>query len=181
MKLLQKRSTLPPRRAKSQETPTLDQQSGQLLGYLDALFQRLVLPRQPVEPAPECSREEIRALILLGSNGRMIMSDFAAALGVPLSTATHTVDRLVDKVLVVRKRSDEDRRVVEVEISDVGKKLQAAFRSKRQGVARSWLAALSPGERRTFLELMEKITLRAKPEPESDETDSQAPKERHLP
>ena len=146
--------------------PSLDQQSGQLLGYLDALFQRLVLPRQPVEPALECSREEIRALILLGSNERMIMSDFAAALGVPLSTATHTVDRLVNKELVVRNRRDADRRVVEVEMSDHGLKLQEAFRAKRQGMARSWLAALSPAEREIFLELMAKITLRAKPEPE---------------
>jgi DNA-binding MarR family transcriptional regulator len=163
MQLLHKRSTAP-RKASSKDAPTLDQQSGQLLGYLDALSHRLVLPRQPVEPARECSREEIRALILLGSNGRMIMSDFAGALGVPLSTATHTVDRLVNKVLVVRNRRDEDRRVVEVEMSENGKKLQAAFRSKRQGMARSWLAALSPGEREIFLELMAKITLRAEPE-----------------
>ena len=165
MQILQKRS-IAERGRSPRETPSLEQQSGQLLGYLDALFQRLVLPRQPVEPALECSREEIRALILLGSSGRMIMSDFAEALGVPLSTATHTVDRLVNKVLVVRNRRDEDRRVVEVEMSDHGRKLQAAFRSKRQGVARSWLAALSPGEREIFLELMGKITLRAKPVPE---------------
>jgi DNA-binding MarR family transcriptional regulator len=157
---------MPRSRGPSKQSSTLDQQSGQLLGYLDALFQRLVLPRQPVEPALDCSREEIRALILLGSSGRMIMSDFAAGLGVPLSTATHTVDRLVDKVLVVRNRRDEDRRVVEVEMSENGKKLQQAFRCKRQGVARSWLAALRPEEREIFLELMSKITLRAEPEPE---------------
>jgi DNA-binding MarR family transcriptional regulator len=157
---------MPRSRASSKDVPTLDQQSGQLLGYLDALFQRLVLPRQPMETALECSREEIRALILLGSSGRMIMSDFAAGLSVPLSTATHTVDRLVDKVLVVRNRRDEDRRVVEVGMSENGRKLQSAFRGKRQGVARSWLAALSPEERGIFLDLMAKITLRAKPEPE---------------
>jgi DNA-binding MarR family transcriptional regulator len=165
MQLLHKRSTAPRPRALSKNPPTLDQQSGQLLGCLDALFQRLVLPRQPLQPAQDCSREEIRALILLGSNGSMIMSDFAGALGVPLSTATHTVDRLVIKDLVVRNRRDEDRRVVEVEMSENGRKLQAAFRGKRQGMARSWLAALSPGEREIFLELMAKITLRAEPEP----------------
>jgi DNA-binding MarR family transcriptional regulator len=159
MQLLHKRSTPPRSRPSSKDAPTLDQQSGQLVGYLDTLMQRLVLPRQPAEEAVECSREEIRALILLGSSGRMIMSDFAGALGVPLSTATHTVDRLVDKVLVVRNRRDEDRRVVEVEMSENGKKLQDAFRGKRQGMARSWLAVLSQGEREIFLELMAKITL----------------------
>jgi DNA-binding MarR family transcriptional regulator len=148
-------------------TTSLEKQSGQLLGYLDALFQRLVLPRQPAAgPDLECSREEIRAMILLASRGRTIMSDFAEALGVPLSTATHTIDRLVYKGLAVRSRSEEDRRVVQVEMSEHGKKLQAAFRIKRQAVARSWLAPLCPGERAAFLELMAKITLRAKPGPD---------------
>jgi len=145
----------------------LDRQSGQLLGYLDALFQRLVLPRQQAEqPQVECSREEIRALIRLGTSGRMIMSDLAAALGVPLSTATHTVDRLVDKGLAVRNRSEQDRRVVQVEMSERGKAVQAMLRSKHQAMARSWLAPLSPAERDNFLELMAKISARARPESE---------------
>jgi len=145
----------------------LDRQSGQLLGYLDALFQRLVVQRQPAEsPSVECSREEMRALIRLGSSGPMIMSDLAAGLGVPLSTATHTVDRLVEKGLAVRSRSEEDRRVVQVEMSERGKAVQALLRSKHQAMARSWLAPLSPSERETFLDLMAKISARAKPESE---------------
>lgn len=108
----------------------------------------------------------MRALIRLGSSGTMIMSDLASALGVPLSTATHTVDRLVEKSLVVRSRSDQDRRVVQVEMSEQGKALQATLRSKHRAMARSWLAPLSPGEREKFLELMAKISARAKPESE---------------
>jgi DNA-binding MarR family transcriptional regulator len=139
MQLLQKRSTL-------------ERQSGQLLGYLDALFRRLVLPRQTAdEPNLDCSREEIRALILLGASGRTIMSDFAGELGVPLSTATHTIDRLVAKGLVIRVRSEQDRRVVQVEMSDLGKGVQTALRARHQAMARSWLAPLSPAEREAFL------------------------------
>jgi DNA-binding MarR family transcriptional regulator len=156
MQLLQKRSTL-------------EMQSGQLLGYLDALFRRLVLPRQSAEePGFECSREEIRALILLRTSGRAIMSDFAGELGVPLSTATHTIDRLVRKGLVVRVRSERDRRVVQVEMSDVGKAFQTALRTRHQAMARSWLTPLSPAEREAFLNLMAKIAQPAKiakPEP----------------
>jgi DNA-binding MarR family transcriptional regulator len=152
MQLLQKRSTL-------------ERQSGQLLGYLDALFRRLVLLRQPAlpglgtdEPGLECSREEMRALILLGSRGRSIMSDFAGELGVPLSTATHTIDRLVSKGLVVRVRSEQDRRVVLVEMSEIGQAFQTALRSRHHAMARGWLTPLSPAERETFLGLMAKIT-----------------------
>ena len=119
------------------------------------------------EPQFEISREEIRALIILDSeNPRVTMSSLADALGVPLSTATHTVDRLVAKRLVERKRSEEDRRVVEVEMSAYGRELQESFRGKRRLVAKSWLEPLSPKERDIFLELMAKITLLAKPAPE---------------
>jgi DNA-binding MarR family transcriptional regulator len=153
MQLLQKRSSI-------------ERQSGQLLGYLDALFRRLVLPRQASEdPGFDCSREEIRALILLRSRESVIMSDVAAELSVPLSTATHTVDRLVNKGLVVRTRSEKDRRVVQVELSDAGRSFQNALRARHQAMARSWLEPLSASERDSFLHLMAKITEGARPQP----------------
>lgn len=147
--------------------PSLDRQSGELLGYLDALFRRLMLPRKSSEePSLELSREEIRALIILDSAGSMMMSGLAEALDVPLSTATHTVDRLVTKGLAVRHRSEQDRRIVQVEMSGYGKKLQDVFRDKRRVMARSWLEPLSAPERENFLALMSKITRLAKPSSE---------------
>jgi len=148
-----------------QKGNNIERQSGQLLGYLDALFRRLILPRQPAEePGFECSREEMRALIMLRSAGRTIMTDFATDLGVPLSTATHTIDRLVRKGLVMRVRSEQDRRVVQVEMSQRGLEFQTALRSRHEAMARSWLAPLSPSERQDFLKLMSKIAENAKPE-----------------
>src|SRR5258708_1374719 len=129
--------------ATSGPTP-LDRQSDQLLGYLDALFRKLMLPRKTdEEPALDCSRDELRVLMILHSAQRIIMSDLAEAIGTPVSTATHTVDRLVTRGLVVRNRSDEDRRVVRVELSENGKRLQETFRLKRGAMARSWLEPLS--------------------------------------
>ena len=130
----------------------------------------MVLQRRSEEedPAPpEVSREEIRAMVILGTKGKMIMSSLAEALGVPLSTATHTVDRLVAKGLAVRSRSDEDRRIVQVEMSELGRQLQDAHRAKQREMARSWLMPLSPGEREIFLELMDKITRLAQPQTET--------------
>ena len=159
---------LPPRTIANDAASPLDRQSSQLVGYLDELFHRMMLQRKcDEEPAPEVSREEVRAMIILNSAGKIIMSSLAEALGVPLSTATHTVDRLVAKGLAVRNRSEEDRRVVQVEMSELGKRLQAAYRVKRGEMARSWLAPLSPGEREIFLELMDKITRLAVPAPEA--------------
>jgi DNA-binding MarR family transcriptional regulator len=143
----------------------LERQTTQLHGNLDALFRRWMLARKGEKFAgPECSREEMRTLFLINVRGQSMMSGLAGELGVPLSTATHTIDRLVAKGLVVRKRSEQDRRVVQVEMSVFGKKLQEKFELKRLAMARSWLEPLSPGEREIFLELMAKITERAKPE-----------------
>lgn len=92
------------------------------------------------------------------------MSDLAETLGVPLSTATRMVDRLVEKKLAVRSRSEQDRRTVQVEISESGKAIREIFRSQLRTMARSWLVPLSKGEREIFLELMDKITHVAQPE-----------------
>lgn len=145
-------------------TAILNQQSTQLVGCLETLFRRMMLDRKHADdPQIEISREEIRALIILDSGARLTMTHLADSLAVPLSTATHTVDRLVSKGLVERNRSEEDRRVVEVEMSEYGRKLQESFRDKRKLVARSWLEPLSGQEREVFLQLMGKITLLAKP------------------
>ncbi len=75
-----------------------------------------------------------------------------------MSTATHSIDRLVAERLVVRVRSDQDRRIVQLEMSDRGKAFQTVLRARHQAMARSWLTPLSPAERETFLGLMAKIT-----------------------
>ena len=168
MQVLLNRNIVAPLRARS----SLDQQSSRLLGYFDTLFRRLMLNSAggEEESAPEMSREDWRTLILLDASGRVTMTSLADVLGVPLSTATHTIDRLVAKSLVIRARSDQDRRVVQVEVSDFGKRLQAKFRAKKLALARSWLEPLTPGEREIFLELMAKITERAKPSPPTSQS-----------
>lgn len=159
IEILQRRTTVA-----AEPEGGLDRQSNQLVGYLEALFRRLMVDRKCADDTNlEISREEIRALVLLDSGERVKMTNLADLLGVPLSTATHTVDRLVSKGLVERNRSEEDRRVVEVEMSEYGRKLQETFRDRRKVVARSWLEPLSGSERELFLELMAKITRHARP------------------
>jgi len=97
-------------------------------------------------------------LVVLGRKGATIMSELAGVLDVPLSTTTHTIDKLVAKGLVDRTRLDEDRRIVQVGLSERGQELHRSFLDMRLAIGRSMLEALSPGEREIFLELMAKIT-----------------------
>lgn len=109
-------------------------------------------------PDLEISRQEIRAISMLGRNESAIMSDLAGDLNLPLSTATHTVDKLVAKGLAERARVNENRRTVRVALTEKGRQLQQCFLDFQLAMGRSMLEALSPGEREIFLELMEKMT-----------------------
>jgi DNA-binding MarR family transcriptional regulator len=137
----------------------LDEQSKRLVASLETLFHRMMLsPQSADRPSFEVTKEEVRAMIVLSQRSEVTMSDLAEALAVPLSTATHTVDKLVAKDLAVRTRSEQDRRLVLVAMSENGRKFQEAMRAGHRITARSWLGPLSPGERELFLELMAKIT-----------------------
>jgi DNA-binding MarR family transcriptional regulator len=141
-------------------TPTtLDRQVQELVARLDALGQRMMLSR----PAPamlevECSHQGMKALMVLGRRGALTMSELASVLDMPLSTATHTVDKLVDKELVGRVRLPDNRRVVQVELSEKGRQMHNAFLQGRLVMARTMLESLSAGEREIFLELIAKIS-----------------------
>ena len=106
----------------------------------------------------ELSPQDGRALVTLSGRGPLAMTDFSEALGVPLSTATRMVERLIDKGLVTRSRIEDDRRVVRVELSEEGKKLNRKFLEQRRAMGRVMLSPLTHGEREIFIELMTKIT-----------------------
>lgn len=93
------------------------------------------------------------------------MTALAAHLGLPLSTATHRVDRLVKKRICVRKRSAADRRVVEVSLTPKGRQMFEFFSLVRQTMVRDMLAPLSPAERQQLLRLMTKVRDKAAASP----------------
>ena len=90
---------------------------------------------------------QYRALVVLGQHGPRRPVDLAAALAVTPPTATRMCDRLVMKSLVVRDRSDRDRRAVTVSLSRVGQQLVGEVTARRRGELRGLLDQM-PHERR---------------------------------
>ena len=127
-------------------------------------------PPRATQPEVELSHAEFRLVAVLGHKSSAIMSDLAGMLNVPLSTATHTVDKLVAKGLVERGRADRDRRIVLVELSEKGRQLHQSCLECQLAMGRTMLEALSPGEREIFLELMVKMTQQAPMVDRSDAT-----------
>lgn len=135
----------------------IERQLRELISHFDSLYRRLMLKRPPMVSNIEVSQQEIRVVAVLG-RGPAIMRDLAGALNLALSTATNTIDRLVEKELVERTRVDEDRRIVQVALTEKGQRLHESFLECRLEMGRTMLEALSPGEREIFLELMAKMT-----------------------
>ena len=90
---------------------------------------------------------QYRALVVLGQRGAQRPADLAAALTVTPSTATRMCDRLVTKALVVRDRSDQDRRTVTVSLSPAGQELVRVVTARRRAELRALLDPM-PRERR---------------------------------
>ena len=85
------------------------------------------------------------------------MSDLSHILGLPFSTATRTVDWLVNNNYVRRLADPEDRRVVRVELTDAGKELYRAIDNLLLESAEQFLCNFSPGERKELGRLLGKL------------------------
>jgi DNA-binding MarR family transcriptional regulator len=90
------------------------------------------------------------------------MSGIAAAIRLSLSSATGLIDRLCEKKLVKRDRSSEDRRVVQVELTDEGRTLHEAALEGRLAFAKDMLKNLSAEEQESLVNLLGKVSARIK-------------------
>jgi DNA-binding MarR family transcriptional regulator len=147
----------------SRSTPagTLDARTKRQARELQALIAQLLEPPMDPQAHPlpdvELSPREIKVLLLLGDKGEMIMTDLASALHAPLSTVTRIVDRLENKELIERSRSDKDRRIVVVKEGRKGRMLHDSIRQSQFELAARMLEPLSSGEREILLELIGKL------------------------
>jgi DNA-binding MarR family transcriptional regulator len=145
---------------RSRQTSPKDARQSEALRLIAAIHgvleREMHPPKEVVDALLDFSPPEMRSLMWLGRSGVTVMSDFAKGIGVPLSTATRIVNRLVKKSLVVRRRSDLDRRIVEIDLSPMGYEHKARFHAKRLKISQKILAPLSGPERETLLSLMEK-------------------------
>lgn len=143
-------------------TPTdaLDQSAMQhLIGYrltLAEVASRRVFQRHigvPLELRPV----EFTILMLLLSNGRATPKQLAATLGVSPPNVTVLVDRLEERALLRRQRSDTDGRAQHLLLTDKGTTLARRAQQVSQGMEAGLLAALSAAERAMLAELLHKL------------------------
>ena len=110
------------------------------------------------------SSQEIRVLHTLGRDEHCIMGKIAERIRLSLSGVTGLIDRLVEKKLVSRDRSAEDRRVVKVGLTEEGRELHTSAMESQVEFARGLLKTLNPAEQDELLALLGKISDRIKSE-----------------
>jgi len=89
--------------------------------------------------------------------GNLTMGELSSALSVPLSTATRIVDWLVDNGYAQRLPDPEDRRIVRVALTDIGREMHEIIENYIRQRVQQILSYLTLEERATLLTLVGKV------------------------
>lgn len=83
-------------------------------------IRRLLYPQDWIDLDLSFSKSEVLTLLFVDRYEEIIMSRVAEYINVPMSTATGIVERLVKKGYLQRERSESDRRIVVIKLTDKG-------------------------------------------------------------
>ena len=105
---------------------------------------------------------QMRILFLLSKHGPSPISRVAEWLGVGLSSASGVVDRVERHGLVIRSHRRDDRRVVECDLTDQGRRLIEDIGGMRREMLSEIVEGLSDEELADFARLIQTIIERLK-------------------
>lgn len=108
-------------------------------------------------PHVELHVQELRVVEFLGIEGPHMMREIAEYLKVAVNSVTSIADNLEQKGLACRQRSDEDRRVIRIELTHDGQRMYASLAEMNLRLLRSMLGALTEDEQEIFMVLFRKI------------------------
>ncbi len=85
-------------------------------------MQKFFYPEEWLEIDLKLSKSELLAMLIVDRYGEVTMSKISEKINVSMSTATGIIDRLVKKKYLERGRSESDRRVVLIKLTEKGLK-----------------------------------------------------------
>lgn len=105
----------------------------------------------------EVSLNEFMVLKYLYVTDHAKASDLSKELNVSASHITSVTDSLAKKGLIIRRRSDQDRRIVEMVLTDSGKLLVKDLEEKKSAYLQSKFSQFSEQELSDFIRLFRKL------------------------
>lgn len=138
------------------ETITLDAFATRFQQLMPALLSATVRRERNAVSQGLITLPQFLGLSFLRTHPGAPVNAFAAKLGLQLSSASGLLDRMARIGLLKRTHSQEDRRVVLLNLTPKGEQMvDEITEQKKESVARIF-ATLTPEERTVYLELMQK-------------------------
>lgn len=135
----------------------INKKAQEMTGLLDWIMQNLGPEQDPPEEDVSLSHTEIRVLDALGTQGSLPMGQLAEIVGLAVSSATAAADRMILKGLVMRHRSEEDRRIVYVSLAENGKRFYKHMLEGRMKMSQTILNGLSEPDQERMIKLFRKV------------------------
>lgn len=93
----------------------------ELMDIFSQNIKKLFFPEEWINLDLKFSKSEIFTMLLLDKKKEITMTELAENINAPMSTATGIADRLVKNTYMKRERSEQDRRIVVLRLTDKGK------------------------------------------------------------
>jgi DNA-binding MarR family transcriptional regulator len=138
---------------------TLDERAADLGKLLEEILKRFQAVNAAAMNGPHVAlnQQELRVVKFLGDEGPQIMRSVAEHLSLAVNSVTTIADGLEHKGLIQRLRSDEDRRIVRVELTESGRVAYTTCAASKLELFRSMLGSLTGDEQEILLVLFRKI------------------------
>lgn len=150
-----------------------------LFEWMDEL-KFLFFPERWNQTFLDYSKNEIFTLFLIFRRGQVIMTEIADYLGVPLNTVTGIVSRLEKRGIIYRERDKEDKRIVVVNMTVIGKETTKGLVQELEHYVQVIISELTPDETELILKLAVKIFSMMKKESQADTKSGQTKKIRKI-
>lgn len=113
---------------------------------LPEIMRRIIESRPLHRGEFDITLAQMRTMGAIGFQGACTMGELAGRLGISLSAATGLTDRLVQQGMIERKPDPQDRRIVRVEVSKIGRRTHAAMHKEKQRLMAAALAKVTRPE-----------------------------------
>ncbi len=101
------------------------------------------------------NEKEMIVMGYVGQHGSVKMSDIAESIDAPMSTLTSIVDKLVEKKVLTREHSMDDRRAINVTLTQNGKNCYKTLIDQKMKTGEKLLSQLNEKDQAVFLEYMD--------------------------
>jgi DNA-binding MarR family transcriptional regulator len=109
-------------------------------------IKHLFFPENWLQLDLKFTKSELFGMILIDKRKEITMTELSDYIKTPMSTANGIIERLVKKGLVVRERSDSDRRIVVLRLTEEGARFIGSLKELVSGYLNVILSELSEEE-----------------------------------